>query len=126
MGLAVAFLDAGWEADNVIGQPPVLVNRLRPTDRIWPFVVVRSLCEGTLTAEAWRARCQQLGSAGVHLGGGLADAHNSGRLPHEPMMKPFTDVAEAVRFLEGFEGDAAALRLAIDDTLQDGMGVNGP
>lgn len=42
MGLAVAFLDAGWEADNVIGQPPVLVNRQRPADRIWPFVVVQS------------------------------------------------------------------------------------
>ncbi len=68
MGLGVALLDAGWELDNGIGRPLVLVHRGGATECISPFEVVHSLCDGTLGPEAWRVRCQELGIAGIQLG----------------------------------------------------------
>ena len=39
-------------------------------------------------------------------------------------MKPFTDVGAALEFVKSFRGSAEELRLPIDDSLQDPVGMN--
>jgi hypothetical protein len=39
-------------------------------------------------------------------------------------MKPFTDVQTALEFIESFQGRARDLRLPIDDSMQDPVGIN--
>jgi hypothetical protein len=39
-------------------------------------------------------------------------------------MKPFTDVQAALIFVRAFHGSARDLRLPIDDSLQDPIGIN--
>jgi hypothetical protein len=39
-------------------------------------------------------------------------------------MKPFTDIEAALEFVRSFRGTAEELRLPIDDSLQDPVGMN--
>ena len=75
-GMAVALLDAGWTVSAELGQPLFLLRPAAPgaseTEGVNPFGAVHALCAGTLTPDAWRARCHELGIAGLPLGAAFA------------------------------------------------------
>jgi len=69
--LAIRLCDRGAVVERLPGQPCFV--RLNHAS-LEPFAVLPSLAEGTLTAEAWRQTCGELGIAGTKLSGATVNA----------------------------------------------------
>jgi heat shock protein HtpX len=64
-GLALTLHESGWAVSAPPGEQVALESN---GARIEPFSEVERLVDGTLSADDWRARCAQLGIAGMPLG----------------------------------------------------------
>jgi heat shock protein HtpX len=70
-GLLVALHEHGWTVEAPPAEP---VLCCRGDARVAPHAVVHELCEGRLSAQAWRERAQELRISDVSLRAGVAEA----------------------------------------------------